>query len=600
MTATDPTLVTQRVERLRQWMRRHNVGAFVFPSTDPHAGEYVPEHWQPRRWISGFAGSAGTAAVALEGAALWTDSRYFLAAAEQLAGTPFVLMKDGLPETPSLSEWLASHVAAGATVAVDGSVFTASAFALLAGELAERGIRLADGGDPAAELWTDRPPLPAAPVAIHPLEYAGRTAADQLADERDAMAAAGCTHLLVSALDEVAWTLNLRGSDVHCNPVFVAYLLIGTDEATLYVDAAKVTPEVAGYLSAQGVGRRPYDALAGDLAALSGAAVWLPSGTNRAMAAAVAGTNRVTATPSPVAAMKAVKNRAEIDGFRRAMERDGVALVKFLRWLYPAVTAGGETEMSVDRKLAELRSVSHLYRGLSFDTIAGYGAHGAIVHYEATPDTDARLEPHGLLLLDTGAQYADGTTDITRTLALGPVSDEERRVYTLVLKGHIALSRCRFPDGASGTQIDALARAPLWQEGLNYGHGTGHGVGAYLNVHEGPHQIRMNYVPAQLREGQPVTGAPGIYVTGRFGVRLENTLLVRHGLTTDFGRFLEFEPLTLCPFDRAPIDLDRLDDSEVAWVDDYHAEVRRRLTPLLDDEADRRWLARATRPLRGE
>ena len=449
-------------------------------------------------------------------------------------------------------------------------------------------------------VWTDRPALPADPIRVQPLEYAGQPATDKVAALRRATAEAGCTHLLVTALDEVAWTLNLRGTDVHCNPVFVSYLLLSPDGATLYVDPAKVTDEVSTYLSAQGVGLRPYGAICDDLTGLrSGRLLLSPTANFRLFMDAQEAVD-VDVAPSPVAPLKAVKNDAEIAGFRRAMERDGVALVRWLRWLYPAVAAGGQTEMSIDRKLSELRAASPLYRGPSFDTIAGYGPHGAIVHYEATPDTDAPLEPRGLLLVDTGAQYLDGTTDITRTLALGPVSDEERRVYTIVLKGHIALSRCRFPDGACGTQLDALAREALWHEGLNYGHGTGHGVGAYLNVHEGPHQIRMNYMPAPLRAGMTVTDEPGVYVAGHFGVRLENTLLVRHWRTTDFGRFLEFEPLTLCPFDRAPIDRALLRPDEVAWLDDYHAEVRRRLLPLLDDEADRQWLTEATRPLHDE
>ena len=600
MATIPPSEITRRVESLRQWMRQRGLSAFVIPSTDPHASEYVPDHWLTRQWISGFDGSAGTAVVTLTAAALWTDSRYFLAAGQQLAGTPFNLMKDGLPETPSVADWLAANTEPGARIGVDLWVFSVAEYRHLADALCPHNRLLTGADDPAATLWTDRPALPADPIRVQPLEYAGQLATDKVAALRRATAEAGCTHLLVTALDEVAWTLNLRGTDVHCNPVFVGYLLLSPDGATLYVDPAKVTDEVCTYLSAQGVGLRPYGAICDDLTGLrSGRLLLSPTANFRLFMDAQEAVD-VDVAPSPVAPLKAVKNDAEIAGFRRAMERDGVALVRWLRWLYPAVAAGGQTEMSIDRKLSELRAASPLYRGPSFDTIAGYGPHGAIVHYEATPDTDAPLEPRGLLLVDTGAQYLDGTTDITRTLALGPVSDEERRVYTLVLKGHIALSRCRFPDGACGTQLDALAREALWHEGLNYGHGTGHGVGAYLNVHEGPHQIRMNYMPAPLRAGMTVTDEPGVYVAGHFGVRLENTLLVRHWRTTDFGRFLEFEPLTLCPFDRAPIDRALLRPDEVAWLDDYHAEVRHRLLPLLDDEADRQWLTEATRPLHDE
>lgn len=594
---TDKSLITQRVSALRQWMRNHGVDAYLIPSTDPHASEYVPAHWQVRQWISGFDGSAGTAVVTATAAALWTDSRYFLAAAEQLGGTPFALMRDGLPETPSIADWLAAHTPKGGRVGLDASTCTVREFSALADALQRHGTSLTDAGDAAAALWTGRPALPGTAVRIHPLEYAGQETKEKLAGLRRLTANEGCSHLLVTTLDEVAWTLNLRGDDVPCNPVFVSYLLVGPDAATLYVNPAKVTPEVAAYLHGEGVGLRPYDTLETDLAGLGGATLLLPDTANRRILTAALKCESVRLAPSPVAPLKAVKNDAEIAGMRRSMERDGVAMVRLLRWLDEAVPAGGVTEVGVDRKLAELRAASPHYRGLSFETIAGYAAHGAIVHYEATPDTDAELRPCGLLLLDTGAQYDDGTTDITRTVALGPLTDEERRTYTLVLKGHIALSRCRFPDGASGTQLDATARYWLWQEGLNYGHGTGHGVGAHLNVHEGPHQIRMNYVPAPLRAGMTVTDEPGIYVSGRFGVRLENTLLIRPWRTTDFGRFLEFEPLTLCPFDRRPLDAALLRPDEVEWLDGYHQTVRQRLLPLLDDETDRQWLIRATRPL---
>ena len=598
---TSPELITSRVAALRQWMRQNGLDAFVFPSTDPHAGEYVPAHWQTRQWISGFDGSAGTAVVTADEAALWTDSRYFLAAESQLAGTPFGLMRDGLPETPSIAEWLGAQVGKDGRVGMDGNVCTASEFEKLATQLSRFGIHLVESDDPADDLWQDRPALPITPVRIHPLEYAGKEAREKLAELRQATRQAGCTHLLVTALDEVAWTLNLRGDDVPCNPVFVSYLLIEPETAVLYINPEKVSPEVAAYLSGQGVTTRPYGDIGTDLSNLRDSVVLLPGTVNRRLASAVSAVVPCTVMPSPVATAKAVKNEAEIAGMRRSMERDGVAMVKLLRWLLPAVAAeGGVTEMGIDRKLAELRAADPHYRGTSFDTIAGYADHGAIVHYEATPATDTTLRPTGLLLLDTGAQYDDGTTDITRTIALGNVSEEERRAYTLVLKGHIALSRCRFPDGASGTQLDATARYWMWQEGMNYGHGTGHGVGAHLNVHEGPHQIRMNYVPAPLHAGMTVTDEPGIYVAGRFGVRLENTLLIRPWRETAFGSFLEFEPLTLCPFDRSPIDRSLLREDEAAWLDDYHQTVRQRLLPLLDDEADREWLVRATRPLREE
>lgn len=599
MSHSEKQSVCRRVEALRAAMRAEGLDAYVVFSTDPHAGEYVPAHWQTRAWLSGFDGSAGTAVVTLADAALWTDSRYFLAADEALAGTPFTLMRMGLEGTPSIGHWLAA-LGPKARVGFDGLCSGHADVEALRAELGPDGPALCPTTDLVGPLWPSRPPLPSAPVTLHPLQLAGEPAAHKLQRVRGALAAAGCTAMLVSALDEVAWTLNLRGTDVPCNPVFVAYLLIAPQRATLFVDERKLPPAVRSALAEAGVDVAPYDAVGVALQHLGAATrLLLPPATNEQLVGCAAGA-AVRFAPSPVAALKAVKNEAEIHGFHRAMERDGVAMVKFLRWLLPAVQAGGQSEISVADHLAALRAEQPLFRDLSFATIAGYGAHGAIVHYEATPASNTALKARGLLLLDSGAQYADGTTDITRTVALGPVSEEERRVFTLVLKGHIALSCCRFPEGATGTQLDLAARYALWQCGLNYGHGTGHGVGSYLNVHEGPHQIRMNYVPAPIRAGMTVTDEPGVYVSGRFGVRHENTLLVVPYKETEFGRFVQFEPLTLCPFDLSPVDWALLRPDEVAWLNDYHATVRARLMPLLTDEADRRWLLAATTPRRAD
>ena len=403
--------------------------------------------------------------------------------------------------------------------------------------------------------------------------------------------------MLVSALDDIAWLLNLRGSDVHCNPVFVSYLLVDSQRATLYINKVKLTDEVTAYLAAEGVDVDAYDRVGEGLARYFEYNILMDADeTSALLPRLVDKRTKVVFATSPVPMMKAVKNEAEIAGFRQAMIRDGVAMVKFLHWLRPAVEAGGQTEMSVDRKLTALRAEQPRFRDISFDTIAGYQAHGAIVHYEATPETDAPLRPEGLLLLDSGAQYDDGTTDITRTIALGPITEEQRHVYTLVLKGHIQLELARFPRGASGTQIDALARAALWREGYNYLHGTGHGVGSCLNVHEGPHQIRMEYRPAPLLPGMTVTDEPGLYLADRFGVRIENTLLIRESLATEFGEFLEMESITLCPIDKTPIDRSLLLPEEVEWLDRYHQTVYERLSPYLDDE-ECAWLAEATSPL---
>ncbi len=585
--------IRERIAALRQVMRREGMGAYIFPSTDAHNSEYVADHWKGREWISGFDGSAGTVVVTQQGAALWTDSRYFIAAEEQLQGTGIELMRLRVEGTPSVAEWLSRQLsgAEARVVGLDGWVNSAAEVSGLRAELAPLGLEVRTDFDPLGEIWTSRPPVPQNQVEIQPLQYAGEAAQDKVNRILSVLREQGAEGMLVSALDDIAWTLNLRGSDVHCNPVFVSYLIIEQSGATLFVDEAKVTAGVADYLRQIHVAVRPYGDVAGFLREeYRGETILLDAQeTNSYLAVCAAEGASVRFLPSPIPPMKAIKNEAEIQGFRRAMVRDGVAMVKFLRWLRPAVEVGGQTEMSVDRKLTALRAEQDLFRGVSFDTIAGYEAHGAIVHYEATPETDIPLEPRGLILIDSGAQYQDGTTDITRTVALGPVTEEQRRVYTLVLKGHIQLEMAKFPDGCNGTQIDALARQPLWRAGLNFLHGTGHGVGSYLSVHEGPHQIRMEHRPAPLREGMTVTDEPGIYMAGRFGVRIENTLLIKSYKETEFGKFLEMESLTLCPIDTAPIDFTLLTAEEKEWLTDYHRMVYDRLSPHLDGE-DLEWL----------
>ena len=590
--------ICKRIEDLREVMRSEGIDAFIFPSTDPHNGEYVPEHWEGRKWISGFNGSAGTAVVTMAEAALWTDSRYFLAAEEQLRGTEFTLMKEKVDGTPTIIKWLGMKLSAVASpvVGIDGTVNSAAFVeALIAGLRAEGGITVRTNLDPLARIWADRPPVPLDKAVIHPLEYAGEPCRSKLERIRRALKERHACGMLAAALDDIAWTLNLRGSDVHCNPVFVSYLLIEPEKATLFIDKAKLTPEVEAYLKAEGVMTAGYADAGKALAAYKEYNILMDDNEINYTLFNMPRCRKVVAT-SPIPAMKAVKNEAETQGFRRAMTRDGVAMVKFLRWLRPAVEAGGQTELSVSAKLERLRAGQGLYRGLSFDTIAAYQEHGAIVHYEPTPETDAALRPEGFLLLDSGAQYLDGTTDITRTIALGPVTDEQRLVYTLVLKGHIQLELLKFPRGASGTQLDALARKDLWRYGLNYLHGTGHGVGSYLNVHEGPHQIRMEYKPAPIIEGMTVTDEPGVYLPSLFGVRIENTLLTLPYKETQFGRFLQFEPLTLCPIDTAPIIREMLTAEETDWLNAYHKTVYDSLSPYLDGE-DRAWLAEACAPI---
>ena len=588
------TIIEKRLAALREVMKQESIDAFIFPSTDPHNGEYVPEHWEGRKWISGFNGSAGTAVVTMNAAALWTDSRYFLAAAEQLEGTEFKLMKERVEGTPSIIKWLGQKLSfvSSPVVGIDGMVNSeASVEELIAGLRNEGGITVRTNFDPLERIWTDRPPVPQDKITVHPIEYAGETCASKLERIRARLKDMHAYGMLAAALDDIAWTLNLRGSDVHCNPVFVSYLLITSRHATLFVDGAKLDDGVREYLKGEGVDIADYNKVKDALAAYSEYNILLdPCEINHTLFSAVR-CEKVT-QPSPIPYMKAVKNSAETEGFRRAMLRDGVAMVRFLRWLKPAVKAGCETEMSVDRKLTSLRAEQKLFKDISFDTIAAYQEHGAVVHYEATPETDVPLRPEGLILIDSGAQYLDGTTDITRTIALGDVTEEQKLVYTLVLKGHIQLELCKFPRGASGTQLDALARKDMWRYGFNYMHGTGHGVGSYLNVHEGPHQIRMEYKPAPLVEGMTVTDEPGIYLAGRFGVRIENTLLIVPYRDTEFGSFLGFESLTLCPIDLAPVKKEMLLPEEKKWLNAYHRTVYDRLSPHLEDE-DREWLASA-------
>ena len=590
--------ISQRLADLRALMHREHLSAFIFPSTDPHQGEYVPDHWKGREFISGFNGSAGTAVVTMNAAALWTDSRYFLAAEEQLAGTEYQLMKLKIEGTPTIAEWLGKELqdTQSPEVGIDGMVNSASDVKALISDLRQQGgITVRTNLDPLVQIWQQRPPIPMNAVELYPLEYAGESTHDKLRRIRKALRERHADGMLMSALDDIAWTLNLRGTDVHCNPVFVSYLLITSKDVTLYIHREKLTPEVLDYLKSEGITADDYENVDKGLKGYFEYNILLdPDEVNYTLYKMVS--REKVEEESPVKRMKTIKNDTEIEGFRSAMLKDGIALIKFLHWLKPAVEAGGQTEMSIDQKLTAFRSEQPLYRDISFDTIAGYQAHGAIVHYEATAETDIPLKPEGFLLLDSGAQYLDGTTDVTRTIALGPITDEQKKIYTLVLKGHIQIELCKFPSGSSGTQLDILARKDMWREGLNYLHGTGHGVGTYLNVHEGPHQIRMDWKSAPLLAGMTVTDEPGIYLAGKFGVRIENTLLITPYIKTEYGQFLQFESLTLCPIDTTPIIIEMLSPEERQWLNDYHRMVYNRLAPYLTSE-EQEWLLQATKPI---
>lgn len=589
-----------RLARLRELMKREHLSAFIFPSTDAHQSEYVADHWRGREWISGFNGSAGTAVVTMKSAALWSDSRYFLAAEEQLEGTEYQLMRLKMEGTPTIAEWLGKELqdVQSPEVGLDGMVNSYNYVKDLSYSLRKLGgITLRTNLDPLEQIWENRPSLPANPVEIQPLEYAGETLVSKVARIRKSLRELHADGMLVSALDDIAWTLNLRGTDVHCNPVFVSYLLIESDKVSLFVDDNKLSPEVKQYLQDNQVSLYKYNKVEKCLESYSEYNILLDGDETSYYLWKTVKCQEIVAAASPIPAMKAVKNKAEIEGYRSAMLKDGVAMVKFLKWLKPAVEAGGQTEISIDEKLTSLRAEQKLFRDISFDTIAGYAQHGAIVHYEATPETDVVLKPEGLILIDSGAQYQDGTTDITRTIALGGVSEEMKHIYTLVLKAHIQLELVKFPDGASGTQLDAVGRECMWREGYNFLHGTGHGVGSYLCVHEGPHQIRMEWMPTPLRAGMTLTDEPGLYLAGKFGVRIENTVLISDYMSTEFGKFLQIEPLTLCPIDTTPIDVDMLLPEEIDWLNAYHHSVYEKLSPFLDEE-EKIWLENATKPIK--
>lgn len=585
--------INNRIAALRAHIAQEQIQAFIIPSTDPHLSEYVAPHWQSREWISGFTGSAGTVVVTAKDAGLWTDSRYFLQAAQQLEGTCITLYKEMLPETPNIPEFLSAHLQEGDCVGIDGKMFSAEEVEHLQKELKKSGICIKSIADPMQLLWTDRPAMPLAPAFVYDTKYAGMSFTEKLPAVRQAMEATGADSLLLSALDEIAWLLNIRGNDVHCNPVVVSYLLIEKDKVNYFVQPQKVTPELAEYFSANGISVHPYEEIGDYLNSFNAHSILMnPAKTNYAIYSAIRPGCLIINGASPVALLKAIRNKQEIAGIHAAMQRDGVALVKFLKWLDEAVPAGKETEISVDKKLHTFRAAQPLYMGESFDTIAGYKEHGAIVHYEATPETDVTLKSEGFLLLDSGAQYLDGTTDITRTIALGPLTEEEKTDYTLILKGHIALAMAVFPEGTRGAQLDVLARMPIWKERMNYLHGTGHGVGHFLNVHEGPQSIRMNENPVALQPGMVTSNEPGVYKAGSHGIRTENLVLTVPAGEGMFGKYLKFETLTLCPICRKGIIKELLTAEEIGWLNDYHRTVYEKLSPDLNND-EREWLKEA-------
>lgn len=591
-------VISDRLSALRRLMSQGGIDAAIIPQTDPHQSEYIADHWQVRRYFSGFTGSAGTLVVTADKACLWTDSRYFIQAAQQLEGTEINLMKEGLEGTPSIESWLTDTLQTGQTVGIDGMVYSSTAAESLKKQLAKHDIRIDTDFD-AARAWTDRPTLPQCKAFIHDIKYAGENAADKIAailtEAKNSMAQG----VFISALDEIAWTLNLRSNDVEYNPVLTAFLFLSPTENTLLVDPAKLSDDVIRYLAGQGVRTAPYQSVKGFISGLpDNISVLVEPGRNCAAIVDALGQRAVAGT-SPAAMAKACKNDTQIACARNAMARDGVALVHSFMEIERRIADSDKplTELDVCEILRRHRSQQPLFVDESFGTIAGYGAHGAIVHYEPTAQSNAVIKTDSLLLIDSGAQYLDGTTDITRTICTGTPTAEQRRDFTLVMKGHIALASAIFPAGTTGTQIDALARQYLWQNGLTYLHGTGHGVGSFLNVHEGPHRITTGWFPAPLMPGMITSNEPGLYRENTHGIRCENLVLTVPAMTTDFGRFLKFETLTLFPFDLQLFDKTLMTQDEIDWINNYHKNVRDTLTPLLQNEDERQWLHAKTATL---
>jgi len=587
----------ERLAWLREYMAEKNLQAFIIPSTDAHISEYIPEYWESRRWISGFTGSAGTMVVTSNKAGLWTDSRYFLQAADELSGSEIVLFKDRLPDTICIADWLKQELTDNDNVGIDGYVYAAKDAIKLKADLEAEKIKLVPDYDPFEEIWYDRPPLPKNPVSLHPVEFSGESAGRKI--ER-VLAEAGkheANAVWISSLDTIAWLFNIRGNDVLYNPVVVAHAFISHDECILFIDPDKITPAVVETLRKEGVHIIDYQNTQVFLEGLCNLSICLDcSKVSFVIYSLLSERNWVVDTTSVADILKSMKNEIEAEGFRQTMIRDGVALTKFLMWLEKAVPEGIVTEYNIGHKLAEFRSEQQNFVGESFPTIAGFAANGAKNHYHPTPENCLQVKPEGLLLIDSGGQYLDGTTDITRTVAVGPLTDEMKKDYTLVLKGMIGLSNAVFPTGTRGSQIDMLARKAMWEHGINYLHGTGHGVGHYLNVHEGPQSIRQEENPAKMRIGMIVTNEPGIYRDHAYGVRTENMMLTTLAMTTGYGEFYKFETLTLCPIDTTPIIIEMMTDDEITWLNEYHQKVYEKLVPNLSEE-EKEWLKNKTQAI---
>jgi Xaa-Pro aminopeptidase len=588
--------IKDRIASLREAMRKAGISACIIPGTDPHASEYIAECWKERVWISDFTGSAGTIVITLGKGGLWTDSRYYLQAGDQLAGTGIDVMKMGQPETPDMVSWISSQLTAGEKVGVNAQMFPINSYAAMKFDFQQAGIGLISI-DLLANVWTDRPSMPMAPFFVFDTRYSGKPAAEKLTALRAEMKKACADVYVLSTLDDIAWLFNIRGNDVHYNPVVISFAVVEEDKATLFIAPEKTTAETKAYLAREGVDVLPYGEVYDALKEIDPSKAVLVDGTklNQSLFEAIPAGCVVRNVLSPVAKLKSIKNETEIAGYRRAMVKDGVALTRFFKWLEENVASCKLTETSVDRKLLEFRSQQDGFMGASFGSISSYGAHGAVVHYIPTEETASTLLPEGIYLLDSGGQYLDGTTDTTRTITLGKTTARQKSDFSMALKGHIALASAIFPVNTRGSQLDILARKAMWDRGVNYGHGTGHGVGHFLNVHEGPQSIRAEENPVVLEEGMFMSNEPAMYRTGEYGMRTENCILIVPAFETEFGKFLKFETLTLCYIDRELMDIDILDSADLEWIDGYHQQVLDELSPYLNEE-EKAWLANKCRP----
>lgn len=589
--------VTERLERLRKIMKDKGIDYYIIPSEDAHQSEYVCEHYRGRAYMSGFTGSAGTLLVGLENAILWTDGRYFIQALDELKGSGIEMFKMRIPGWPSLLEWLKENAKAGETIAFDGKVFSVGEYKDFKKLEEENNINIKIDEDLLDEVWKERPSLPKEKAFLHEVKYSGKSAREKLREVREEMKKLGANNYIIASLDDIAWLYNIRGNDVKCNPVVLSYALVKENEAYLYVDKSKFTSKMEEELLNEGVTLKSYDEIGNAISNLEGKILIDPNKISAYLYECIKDKNNIVEFGNITTKFKAIKNEVELDNLRKCQVRDGVAMVKFMKWLKDNIGKIEISEISASDKLEELRSLDKLFKGISFETIAGHKEHGAMMHYSATPESDYTLEPRGFLLIDSGGQYLDGTTDITRTFVLGELTYEERKDYTLVLKGHIGLMRAKFLKGATGSALDIKAREPLWNEGIDYKCGTGHGVGFFLNVHEGPQSISPVPNKVALEPGMIITNEPGVYREGKHGIRTENTMVVvKDTYSEEFGEFYKFDTISLCPIDLAGLDISLINEEEKAWLNNYHKKVYDLLSPYLNED-EKEFLKNETREL---